>query len=114
MDKNQVEGVVREGVGRLQDGAGGLLGDNETQLKGKANEAAGAVQGAYGKLKDKTGDLVDQAQSKAQDIYGAAEQFARQQPLAAIGVGVGLGFGLGLLVGLLVSEQSRPTTIWRR
>ncbi len=108
MDENQVEGVVKKGVGRLQDAAGGLTGDNEIQLKGKVNEAAGAVQQAYGDIKDKAVALANDAGAKAQDLYGSADQFAREQPLATLGIGVAIGFALGILVGAQISESSRP------
>ena len=113
MDENQVEGVIREGVGRLQDGVGGLAGDAEIQAKGKINQAAGVAQRAYGDIKDKASALAGDAQAKAQDVYGAADQFARQQPLAAVGIGVLIGFGLGMLVGAQVTSARRRTYFWR-
>jgi uncharacterized protein YjbJ (UPF0337 family) len=113
MDENQVEGVIREGVGRLQDGVGGVAGDTKTQLKGKANEVAGAAQRTFGDIKDKAGDLAGSAGAKAQDLYGAADQFARQQPLASVGIGVLVGFGLGVLLGAQVLGQTR-TVYFRR
>ncbi len=81
MTQNQVEGGVREMGGRLQDAAGGLAGDNATQMRGKINEAAGHAQQVYG-------DAVDEVR-----------EFATAQPitalLTAMGVGVVLGFVLG-------------------
>jgi uncharacterized protein YjbJ (UPF0337 family) len=98
MSDDRVVGLVKEGVGRVQDAAGGLVGDNETQAKGKLNEVAGSVQNAYGQMKDQAQDALDQATEKARDTYGSLESFVREQPLPALAIGVGVGFLLGVLL----------------
>ena len=92
MTDDRIEGAVREGIGHVQDAVGGLAGDESVQIKGKLNQAAGSIQNAYGKT-------VETASRQAQDILGEVESFAKEQPLAAVGLSVGLGFVLGLLVG---------------
>jgi len=113
MDSNQVEGVIREGVGRVQDGVGGLTGDAKVQLEGKGNQLAGAAQRTLGDLKDKAGELAGSAGAKAQDLYASADGFARERPLATLGFGVLLGIGLGIAVGAQLASQSR-TVYFRR
>ncbi|MBB3173324.1 uncharacterized protein YjbJ (UPF0337 family) [Endobacter medicaginis] len=83
MDSNKVEGAAKEFVGRLQDGAGGLLGDTATQVKGKANQAAGQAQQAYG-------DALEQVRDLTAD-----------QPLVALAAAAGLGFVLGAIFARL-------------
>ena len=77
---NRAEGLGRTVTGRVQDAVGGLTGDNNTQMRGKVNEAAG----------------------KAQDMYGQAvdevKNFTSDQPMAAMLLSVGFGFLLGVLV----------------
>jgi len=91
MTDDRIEGAVRGGLGRVQDAVGGLTGDEGVQLKGKLNQAAGSLQNAYGKAREA-------AAGQAQDLLGEFEVFAKQQPLAAVGMGLGLGVVLGLLM----------------
>ena len=101
MSDDRIEGAAKQGLGRVQDAAGGLFGSDKTQAKGKLNEAAGTVQNAYGQIKDQASDAVGQARDQAQDLYEQVEDFVKDQPFAAaaIGVGVGLLFGLMLRGG---------------
>ena len=46
--KDQVKGVAKEGEGRLRNAAGGLTGDTNEQLKGKAEELKGKAQRKIG------------------------------------------------------------------
>ena len=87
MTDQRLEGVARQGAGRLQDALGGLIGANGLQLKGKANEAAGAVQDAYG-----------QATQRAQDIFGDVRDYAQEEPIKALAIGVAVGLGIGMLL----------------
>jgi uncharacterized protein YjbJ (UPF0337 family) len=98
MSDDRIVGLVKEGVGRVQDAAGGLVGDEETRAKGKLNEVAGSVQNAYGQVKDQAQDAIEQAKDTAQVAYGSLDSYIRQQPLPALAIGVGVGFLLGLLV----------------
>jgi uncharacterized protein YjbJ (UPF0337 family) len=98
MSDDRVVGSVKEGIGRVQDAAGGLLGDDETQAKGKVNEVVGSVQQTYGQVKDQAQDALRQAGDTTQTAYGSLENYVRDQPLPALAIGVGVGFLLGLLI----------------
>lgn len=52
MDKDQVEGKLKEVAGRVQRKAGEWTGDTENQVEGAKKQAAGKVQNAWGKAKD--------------------------------------------------------------
>ena len=80
VDTNEAEGAVKDTVGKLQDGMGGVLGDTGMQAKGKAKQFAGQAQEYYG-------DTLDTVRDVASD-----------QPLLALGVAVGVGFILGALI----------------
>ncbi len=99
MTDDRIEGAVREGVGHVQDAAGGLVGDQGTQIKGKLNQAAGSVQNAYGKAHGA-------AESQAKELYGEFEDFAKRRPLTALGIGVSLGVVLGLLMRRAATRTS--------
>ena len=98
MSEDRIEGAAKQGLGRLQDAAGGLVGSDKTQAKGKLNEATGSLQNAYGQVKDQASDVLDQAKDQAQDTYDQLESFVREQPFAAAAVGVGVGLVLGLML----------------
>ena len=83
MDSNKVEGAAKEFVGRLQDGAGGLLGDTATQARGKVNQATGQAQQAYG------------------DVLETVRDLAADQPLVAVAAAAGVGFVLGAIFARL-------------
>ncbi len=98
MSEDRLEGAAKQGLGRLQDAAGGFVGSDKTQAKGKLNEAAGSVQNAYGQVKDQASDVLGQAKDQAQDTYDQMESFIREQPFAAAAVGVGIGLVLGMML----------------
>jgi uncharacterized protein YjbJ (UPF0337 family) len=81
MDENRIKGGARDFGGKLQDAAGGLTGDAETQVRGKVNQAAGQAQEAYGRVLD---DLRD---------------FAVEEPITALVSALGVGVVLGYLLG---------------
>jgi uncharacterized protein YjbJ (UPF0337 family) len=53
MDKDRVEGSIKQGTGKLKEGAGKVLGDQKLHGEGKAEQVEGKVQNAVGGLKDK-------------------------------------------------------------
>lgn len=52
MNKDQVEGKVKDIAGRVQRQAGEWTDDPEQQVKGAAKQAEGKVQNTWGKAKD--------------------------------------------------------------
>ncbi|MEY2413869.1 MAG: hypothetical protein QOD84_2475 [Acidobacteriaceae bacterium] len=52
MDKDRIEGKVKDIAGRVERQAGEWTGDEKTQAKGAAKQAEGKVQNAWGKVKD--------------------------------------------------------------
>ena len=56
MNKDQVEGTAREGVGMLKEGAGKVMGDAKTSASGLYDQAAGAAQRTYGQARDMAED----------------------------------------------------------
>jgi len=52
MDKDRIEGKVKDVAGRVQRQAGEWADDPETQVKGAAKQAEGKLQNAWGKAKD--------------------------------------------------------------
>lgn len=52
MDKDRVEGKVKDIAGRAQRQVGEWTGDTENQAEGAAKQVEGKVQNAWGKAKD--------------------------------------------------------------
>lgn len=58
INKDQVEGRVKEAAGKVQEVAGRTVGSTSTELKGKVNQGAGAAQAKYGDVKEDVKDAV--------------------------------------------------------
>ncbi len=56
INKDQVEGRVREAAGQVQETAGKTVGNTKQQIKGAINKTAGSAQAKYGDIKS---DLKD-------------------------------------------------------
>ena len=56
MNKDRVEGKVKDIAGRVQRQAGEWADDPEAQVKGAAKQAEGKVQHAWGQTKDAVKD----------------------------------------------------------
>ncbi len=86
MDENRIKGTARNLGGKLQDKVGEATGDSETQARGKANEAAGTVQDAFGSALDTAGDWTSNL-----------AETATERPLLALLAAVSVGYMLRLL-----------------
>jgi uncharacterized protein YjbJ (UPF0337 family) len=51
INKDQVEGRVKEATGKVQEVAGKAVGSTTEQVKGTVNKTAGAAQAKYGDVK---------------------------------------------------------------
>jgi len=71
MDKDRVEGKLKDVTGRVQRQAGEWTDDSETQAKGAAKQAEGKVQNAWGKVKDSVrSDDKDANRAETEDDRG--------------------------------------------
>jgi len=64
MNKDQVEGKVKDVAGRIQRQAGEWADSPENQVKGAAKQAEGKLQNAWGNAKDASKKASDAAASK--------------------------------------------------
>jgi uncharacterized protein YjbJ (UPF0337 family) len=58
MDKNRIEGSIKEIKGAAKEAIGKAVGDAKLQSDGKADRAVGKVQNAVGGLSDAVSDAV--------------------------------------------------------
>jgi uncharacterized protein YjbJ (UPF0337 family) len=103
MMKDQFEGAVTEGAGRVETAFGDLAGDGQTQLKGKFTQARGAAQKAYGQVRDQAEDVFALARDGGKDRYDATIERLRESPL----LGVAAGLAVGVLLGLALRFGSK-------
>lgn len=80
VDENEVEGVVRDVGGKVQDAVGGLTGDAGLQAEGKLNQAYGKAQKTFGAAADEVRETVT------------------NQPLTALAIVGGVFLALGFLL----------------
>lgn len=81
VDENRVDGTIKNVTGKVQEAAGNVFGDNETEARGQANQFAGEVQSSYGEALDTVRDL------------------AADRPMTTIAAAAGVGLLVGLLLG---------------
>lgn len=86
MDENQVDGTVQDVAGKVQNAAGGLMGDSKTQAEGKAREIGGKLQQNYGAAADQVKDYASTLSDRIQE-----------QPLIAVGIAAAVGYLLGTI-----------------
>jgi uncharacterized protein YjbJ (UPF0337 family) len=67
MNKDRVEGKLKDVAGRVERQAGEWADDPKMQVKGAAKQAEGKAQNAIGKAEDATKKAVKNAQDNAQD-----------------------------------------------
>ena len=58
MDKNRIEGSIKEIKGAAKETIGKVVGDAKLESEGKADRAAGKIQNAIGGLTDTVRDAV--------------------------------------------------------
>ncbi|WP_035179955.1 CsbD family protein [Acidocella facilis] len=52
MDKDRIEGTLKQAKGAVKETAGKVTGDTKLQAEGKADKVEGKVQNTIGGLKD--------------------------------------------------------------
>ena len=57
MNKDQVKGVTKQVVGKVQEQAGKLVGSKKQQIKGLAKQVSGKVQQGVGDVEQSVEDL---------------------------------------------------------
>jgi len=60
INKDQVDGRVKEATGKVQEVAGRTVGSTTQELKGKVKQAVGAAQAGFGDAKERVKEDVKQ------------------------------------------------------
>ena len=88
MDENRVSGTARNIGGKIEEGAGKLVGDTKTQFQGKIDQVSGAAQDMYGQA-------TDTARQTATGLEKWLRTMIETQPYTAAAVALGIGWLLG-------------------
>jgi uncharacterized protein YjbJ (UPF0337 family) len=59
MNKDQVKGTAKDVAGKVQEGAGKVMGDREQEAKGLAKQVEGKTQKKVGDAKENVKDKID-------------------------------------------------------
>ncbi len=59
MDKDRIEGNIKQGWGKAEEAVGDATDNPETEAEGQQDQAEGSLQEGWGKVKDAGRDLVD-------------------------------------------------------
>ena len=96
MAEQEFEGLAREGLGRIEDSAGGFVGDAALQGKGKLNEAAGAIERRLGEAQAQADRLVEDARLWGEQARDEVDGFVRRSPWISVAIAAGVGLAAGL------------------
>lgn len=77
MNSDQVEGTARKAAGKICEGAGNIIGDDQMQGKGVLDQSVGAIQHGYGQVKENAKTLVEGVPALNQ-LAGTARKVGRR------------------------------------
>jgi len=86
MNSDRIEGTLDKTVGKIQDTAGKVLGDDDMRAEGIARQVSGTAKDIYGQACDQVKDVACEVAHKVE-----------QNPLGALLVAGLVGYALGLL-----------------
>ena len=108
MTDDRIAGTVRNIGGKVQEGVGKVTGDTQTEMKGVINQAAGAVQDAYGKSVNAALDGAETVKEAAIEGHDVVRRFVEDNPHTA----VLLALGIGIFVGYAAHRQPERRYWW--
>ncbi len=65
MNKDQVKGVAKDIAGKVQEGAGKLVGSKEQQIKGLDKQISGKAEKNLGDAKEVIKDVIEDAKKNS-------------------------------------------------
>ncbi len=83
MDKDRVEGKVKDVAGRVERQVGEWTGDKNAQAHGAAKQVEGKVQNTWGKAKDAVRSATDETASKVDTNADVAEREEKRERKAS-------------------------------
>ena len=97
MDRDRVEGTVRNVGGKMEEGLGRATGDVRSQVEGKIQQAAGAAQDLYGQARDSAGEAAATVRREASSLEETIRDTIETRPYTAVAVALAFGWFIGRL-----------------
>jgi uncharacterized protein YjbJ (UPF0337 family) len=95
MNEDRLVGNAKNLSGRMEEGFGRAAGDVKAQVEGKAKQAEGAVQDAYGQVKETASDAVEAIRESASGAQDFLRTTIEDRPYTAAAVALGIGYLIG-------------------
>jgi uncharacterized protein YjbJ (UPF0337 family) len=89
----------------VQEGVGKVTGDTTTEVKGVMNQAAGAVQDAYGETVDAAMEGVETVKEAVIEGHDVVRKFVENNPHTATAIALGIGLFIGYAAHIQPSRQ---------
>jgi len=99
--------TVRSIGDRAESSAGQTASEAKTELKDLTNQAAGAVQDAYGKTKDVAAEGAEAVKDAAVASHDFLKEFMEDNPHTTTVIALGIGLLIGYAVGGQAPRRSR-------
>jgi uncharacterized protein YjbJ (UPF0337 family) len=95
MTDDRMAGTWGNVGGKVQEGVGKTTGDTKSEMKGAMNQAAGAVQDAYGKTVDAAVEGAQTVKEVAIQGHDTVRRIVEDNPYTAIAIALGIGLVIG-------------------
>ena len=94
--------------GNVQEGVSKVTGDTQSEVKGVINQAAGAVQDAYGKTVDAAMEGAQSVKEATIKGHDTVRKFVENNPHTATAIAL----GIGLFIGYAAHRQPQRRGWW--
>ena len=98
----------RNAGGKVQEGVGKTTGDTKSEVKDVMNQAAGAVQDAYGKTVDAASEGAQIVKEAAIQGHDTVRRLVENNPYSAIAIAL----GVGLIIGYSAHREPQRRYWW--
>jgi uncharacterized protein YjbJ (UPF0337 family) len=107
MADERIAGAVRAVGGKLEEGGNKIASDARTEAEGFLDQAAGAVQNAYGKTMDAAAESAQTVKGAAISSHDFLRKFVEEKPYTTAAIAL----GMGLLIGY-TAHRPPPRRSW--
>jgi uncharacterized protein YjbJ (UPF0337 family) len=95
MNEDRVAGTARNLGGKAQEGFGRVTGDTKSQVEGLVNQATGAVQDVYGQARDTASDAAQAIKESARQADDYLRHFVEERPYTVAVAALCIGWAIG-------------------
>ena len=95
MTDDRLTGTAKNVGGQVEEGFGRATGDVKTQLQGKARQMEGALQDAYGQVKETAADAAEAIRERASEAEDVLRTTIEQRPYTTAAIALGIGYLIG-------------------